>query len=137
MASRSSTAPALVARFYEHLWNAWDDTMVDATLAPGFVFRGSLGDETVGRDGWRAYRDKIRAGCSDFHNDVVELIVDGDRAAARLRYSGTHDGSLLGIAPTRRRFVYSGAAFFTVDDGRLSAAWVLGDVAALRAQLSG
>jgi predicted ester cyclase len=134
--SKSSTMAALVGRFYEQLWNAWDDTMVEVTLAPGFVFRGSLGDETVGPDGWRGYRDKIRAGSSDFHNEVIELIVEGERAAARLQYSGTHDGSLLGMAPTARRFGYSGAAFFAAVDGRLSAAWVLGDVAALREQLS-
>lgn len=137
MPGESSSMIALVSRFYEQLWNAWDDTLVEATLAPGFAFRGSLGDETFGRDGWRDYRDKIRAGCSDFHNEVLELIVEGQRAAARLQYSGTHDGPLLGVAPTRRRFVYSGAAFFTAVDGRLRTAWVLGDIAALRSQLTG
>lgn len=130
------TARDLVTRFYDRLWNAWDDDAVDDTLAEGFRFRGSLGDRTEGRDGWRRYRDKIRSGSLDFHNEIVELVVDGDRVAARLRYSGTHSGLLLGIEATGRPFSYAGAAFFTVAGDRLAEAWVLGDLAGLRAQLS-
>jgi predicted ester cyclase len=80
-------------------------------------------------------RDKIRSGSGDFHNEIVDLVVAGDRAAARLLYRGTHSGPLLGIAPTGRSFSYAGAAYFTVSGGRLAEAWVLGDLAALRAQL--
>jgi hypothetical protein len=87
----------LVSEFYERLWNAWDDEVVGPTLAPGFTFRGSLGQRTSGRDGWRAYRDLIRTG---------------------------------------RRFTYAGAAFLTADGGLLTDAWVLGDLAGLRAQLT-
>jgi hypothetical protein len=37
---------------------------------------------------------------------------------------------------TGRSFGYDGAAFFTGRDGALRSAWVLGDLAALREQLS-
>jgi predicted ester cyclase len=126
----------LVRLFYDRLWNHWDDFAVGDVLAPAFAFRGSLGQETWGRDGWRAYRDQIKRGSSDFHNDVVDLVVGGARAAARLRYTGTHTGPLLGVAATGRVFGYDGAAFFTAQDGLLVAAWVLGDVEGLRRQLS-
>ena len=125
----------LIERFYDDLWNRWDDAAVDDVLSDGFSFRGSLGNETRGRDEWRRYRDLIRAGSSDFHNDVQELVVDGDRAAARLLYSGTHVGAFAGLPATGRRFTYAGAAFFTAADGRLASAWVLGDLAGVRAQL--
>lgn len=126
----------LINDFYQRLWNAWDDGAVDTTLSPDFVFRGSLGQETRGRDEWRDYRDMIRAGSADFHNTVVTLVCDGDSAAARLDYTGTHSGTLLGLPPTGRRFEYAGAAFFTSDGSRLTSAWVLGDVEGLRRQLS-
>jgi steroid delta-isomerase-like uncharacterized protein len=125
----------LVRRFYEDLWNRWDDAAVDDVLSDDFAFRGSLGAETFGREGWRAYRDAVRAGAHDFHNDVVTLVVQGSTAAARLMYSGTHSGPLAGVEPTGRRFSYAGAAFFTAAGERLTSAWVLGDLAGLRAQL--
>jgi predicted ester cyclase len=105
-------------------------------FAPGFAFRGSLGRLASGRDGWRAYRDVIRRGAPEFHDEVVDLVADGDRAAARPEFPGTHLGPLLALAPTGRRFVRSGAAFFTADDGLLTGAWVLGGIEALRAQLT-
>lgn len=125
----------LVRRFYADLWNRWDDSAVDEVLAEDFAFRGSMGTRTHGRDGWREYRDTIRRGAPDFHNELVDLVVDGDRAAARLNYTGRHAGPLAGLPPTGRRFTYAGAAFFTSRDGRLTAAWVLGDLHGLHDQL--
>src|SRR5690348_1326245 len=61
---RAATA-ALVVRFYEQLWNRWDDAAVDEVLAEGFRFRGSLGNQTIGRDGWRGYRDLTRRYAPD------------------------------------------------------------------------
>jgi steroid delta-isomerase-like uncharacterized protein len=126
----------LVGRFYVDLWNRWDDAAVEQVLAADFGFRGSLGTETQGRDGWRGYRDTIRSGAPDFHNEVVELVCSGDRAAARLYYTGHHTGLLAGIPATGRRFGYAGAAFFTSRAGKLTSAWVLGDLLDLRRQLA-
>lgn len=125
----------LVERFYSELWNRWNDAAVDGTLSPAFTFRGSLGLQTSGRQGWRRYRDLVRAGSADFHNEIVELVCEGERAAARLHYTGTHTGVLLGMPATQRRFEYSGAAFFTADQQWLTSAWVLGDLDGLRRQL--
>jgi hypothetical protein len=103
----------LVERFYGELWNKWNDPAAEDTLSAGFAFRGSLGQETLGRDGWRRYRDLVRAGSADFCNEIVALVCDGQRAAARLRYTGTHTGVLLGPARhaaalrlRRRRFLH-------------------------------
>ena len=126
----------LIQRFYGELWNRWNDSAVEDTLSPGFTFRGSLGQETSDRQGWRRYRDLVHEGSADFHNEIVELVCDGGRAAARLRFTGTHTGPLLGLSATQRRFGYAGAAFFAADERWLTSAWVLGDLEALRHQLS-
>lgn len=126
----------LVTAFYEDLWNRWDDTAVNRVLSNDFTFRGSLGLQTRGREEWRRYRDLIHASSSDFHNEIQTLVIDGDRAAARLLYTGTHDGPLAGMSPTGRRFNYAGAAFFTVRQRQLADAWVLGDLAGLHRQLA-
>jgi steroid delta-isomerase-like uncharacterized protein len=125
----------LVRRFYDQAWNRWDDTIVDALLAPDFVFRGSVGEETVGRDGWRAYRDMIRAAVPDFHNEIVDLVVAPGRAAARLQLTGHHRGLLLGHPGRGQPIAYAGAAFFHTAGGLLTAAWVLGDLDSLRRQV--
>ncbi|MDX6284706.1 MAG: hypothetical protein QOG53_191 [Frankiales bacterium] len=125
----------LVHHFYERLWNAWDDDAVDSVLAHDFSFRGSLGTETEGRDGWRGYRDALHAGSSDFRNELIDLVCEPGRAAARIRCSGTHTGALLGIKPTGKAFTYDVAAFFQTDGGLITKAWTLGDLDGLRKQL--
>ena len=100
------------------LWNRWDDEAVEDVLAEDFAFRGSMGTRTQGRDGWRGYRDAIRRGAPDFRNEITELVADGQRAAARLSYTGHHAGPLAGLTATGRQFEYAGAAFFTARDGR-------------------
>jgi predicted ester cyclase len=125
----------LVQRFYRDVWNRWDDIAIAELLADDFVFRGSLGDEARGPEGFRVYRDKVRAAFPDFRADVQEIVADRDRAAVRLRCSGRHQGQLFGIEPTGLQIAYEAAAFFHSRNERLSAAWVLGDVDALRTKL--
>ncbi len=127
----------LVRRFYEDLWNRWDDRAVDDVLAVDFEFRGSLGDVTHGRDEWRTYRDRLRRAVPDFHNEIVELVTSPGRAAARLVLTGHHHGVLLGHQGHGGAIRYEGAAFFRCSSGRLTAAWVLGDLDALRRQIDG
>jgi predicted ester cyclase len=122
----------LVHRFYDDIWNAWDDELVDSTLSEDFRFRGSLGHETEGRDGFRSYRDGIRRACPDFRNEIRDLVVTDDRAAVRLEWSGTHTGDMLGFEPTHRPFRYPGAALVTVGSGLLTVAWVVGDLSAMQ-----
>ena len=126
----------LVHRFYERLWNTNDDDAVESTLTADFIFRGSLGEQAEGRDAWRAYRDLLRAGAADYMTDIIDLVCEPERAAARVRCSGRHTGELLGIPATGRAFSYEVAAFFRASDGLLAVAWVLGDLDGLRAQLS-
>ncbi len=133
--SGTATGAVLVRRFYAEIWNRWDDALVDELLDAELVFRGSLGEEVRGRAGFRAYRDKIRAAFPDFHNELVEVVADGDQVAARLEYTGTCQGPVLGLPPTNRRISYSGAAFFRLRAGRIARVWVLGDLDGLRRQL--
>jgi predicted ester cyclase len=129
------TVEDLVDDFYSRAWNRWDDDVVDEILGPGFAFRGSLGDEVRGREGWRGYRDTVRVALPDLHNEVMDLVVSGDRAAARLRYTGHHVGTVLGVRGRGAAIEFAGAAFFTAADGLLTSAWVLGDLDGLRPQL--
>jgi predicted ester cyclase len=78
----------------------------------------------------------VTTALSDYRCDVETLVVDGSNAAARVRFSGVHQGEFLGYVPTGRRVEWIGAAFFVEEDGVLRDIWVLGDLTSLRAQLA-
>src|SRR5262245_28806854 len=126
---------SLVRRYYE-MWNRWDFALADELIAEDISFRGSLGVEVRGREGFRGYMRAVRAALPDFHNHIEELIAEGDKVAARLTYTGTHRGELFGVRPTGRQVSYAGVAIFRIVAGRIIEGWVLGDVHGLVQQLS-
>ena len=69
----------------------------------------------------RRWIDPFRSAFPDFRMTVADVIVEGDRVAARFDCSGTHTGTWLGRPPTGRRFErVAEAYFFRVRDGRLA-----------------
>lgn len=118
---------AVVERFYHELWNRWDLAVADEILAPDLRFRGSLGSTARGRDEFKRYVEGVRAAFPDWHNRIDELLAVDDRVVARLTWSGTHRGPLLGVEPTGARVSYVGAGFFRLAGGEIAEAWIVGD----------
>ncbi len=68
------------------------------------------------------------ASFSDLDMRVVDVLSDGDRAAARFSCSGTHTGPWRGHPPTGRRFVdVAEVYFFRFEEGRIAHTWGLED----------
>ena len=133
--NESEHSKALVHRYYEDLWNRWDLSLATELLSPNLKFRGSLGVDADGIRAFRRYARTVWLAFPDFHNQIEEIIADGDRVAVRLTYSGTHRGELLGFAPTSRRVEYAGIALFRIAGGKIVDVYVVADRLALMQQL--
>jgi steroid delta-isomerase-like uncharacterized protein len=129
------TATALVERFYDVVWNKADERAAREILDPTFIFRASLGPELRGPDGFITYLRSVHAALENFTCAIEDLIATEDRAAAKMRFTGTHRAKFFGIEATGRHIKWNGAAFFTAHGGRISELWVLGDVEAVMRQL--
>lgn len=132
----SESPRRIVERFYEEIWNRQDPLAIDRLCDEDLVFRGSLGEERRGRRGFAEYVSIVTSALDDYRCDILDLVVENDRAFARMRFSGVQRGELLGFAPTHRRVEWAGAALFRVEEGTIRELWVLGDLNGLRAQLS-
>ena len=133
----AETNRQLVETFYNVMWNTWSAETARAILTDDIDFRGSIGLQVNGHDGFLGYMQTIRDAFPDFHNHIEEIIATDDRAVARLTYSGTHQGALFDRPATGRRIEYAGVAMFTMDGERISKVWVLGDLWGLMQQLDG
>ncbi len=112
----------LVEVFYGEVWNRADEGRARDILASDFRFRSSLGAEKVGPEGFIAYMRDVHRGLGDYTCIIDDLLVEGARAAARMRFTG-------------RQVTWAGAAFFEFRDGRIAALWVLGNLIELKRQL--
>jgi predicted ester cyclase len=129
------SAKQLVERFYDEVWNRADENVARSILDPVFQFHASLGPQTRGPEGFVAYMRLIHAALADYSCEIEEIVEDGQRAAARMRFSGQHRGTLFGVAATGLQIAWSGAAFFNTNGSMITALWVLGDIDSVKQQL--
>lgn len=129
------TPTRLIERFYHEVWNRADEVVAHEILAPDFRFRGSLGPEKRGVEGFIAYMRGVHAALGGYTCTILEIIEQTERAAVRLRFAGRHQGPFFGVEATGREISWAGAAFFGFAGGRIAELWVLGDVDAVKAQL--
>jgi len=125
----------LVESFYADVWNRRDFDVAHKIIAADFRFRGSLGPEKKGIDGFLEYVDAVHTALGNYTCMINDLVLTDDRAAARMTFRGTHQAEFFGVASTNREIEWAGAAFFTVSGDKLSHLWVLGDVDAVKQQL--
>jgi predicted ester cyclase len=70
---------------------------------------------------------EFRSAFPDWHEEIVELVAEGDTVAGRFRCSGTHLGEFLGEAPTGKRMEVEEVFFLRAKDGRFVDFWGLED----------
>lgn len=129
------STPTLVHEFYARIWNAGDLEAASALLAPDFSFRSSLGNELRGQDAFIEYVLVVRGSLSEYHCEVLDCVSEGDRAFAKMRFSGLHTAEFRGFPPTGRPVEWLGAALFRFEGDSIADLWVLGDVQGLDAML--
>lgn len=129
------TPQQLVHRFYREVWDHADEAVARQILSPDLRFRGSLGPEKAGIDGFIEYLRAVHAAFESFESVIENLLVSELNAAAQMRFGGIHRSEVFGIAPTNAKIEWQAAAFFETDGEQISALWVLGDVDAIKTQL--
>ena len=129
------TPTDLVRRFYDEVWNRQDEAVARAILHADFRFRGSLGPELRGVDGFIDYLRATHRALGSCTCIVDDLVATTDRAAARMRFWGIHRARFFGVEATGREIIWAGAAFFTSDGNQIVALWVLGDLDGVKRQL--
>ncbi len=126
----------LVRAFYERIWNAGNTiSAVRELLSPDFTFRGSLGPETRGHEAFCNYVHSVRSALSGYRCEILDCVTEGEKAFAKMRFSGTHVEPFRGYSPTGKRVEWLGAALFRVNNGVIREVWVLGDLISLEATL--
>ena len=70
---------------------------------------------------------EFRRAFPDWHEEIVQLVAEGDVVAGRFRCSGTHRGEFLGEAPTHKRMEVEEVFFLRAEGGKFVDFWALED----------
>jgi steroid delta-isomerase-like uncharacterized protein len=90
---------AAMNRLYD-LINAGDIDGFGELLAEDFVEHEEMPGLEPGREGVKKLFHAYRAAFPDLRMEVQDVLVSGDKAVARVRATGTHQGEFLGMAAT-------------------------------------
>jgi steroid delta-isomerase-like uncharacterized protein len=113
----------VVRRFIDALFTEGDLGAVDEFLAADFVNHDppiGLGSDA---EGMRTAGSMFRAAFPDWHSELHALVGEGDIVVERFTASGTHQGELMGVAPTGKMVELRGINIFRVRDGRIVERW--------------
>ena len=116
-------------------YNNGEPGRIDGFFTEDFVCH-LPGGATV--DGPEAYKQRIsamREGFPDFRKEQEFLVVEGNEAAVHYRWSGTHEGEFMGIAPTGNHVETTSVGLLRFEDDRLAEMWAYSDGQTLMNQL--
>jgi steroid delta-isomerase-like uncharacterized protein len=134
--STSEENKAVVRRQEEELFTRGNLDAADEIYAPGYVGHDPSNSEDIrGLEAAKQAAADYRRAFPDLRVTVEDLIAEGDKVVARLRFRGTHRGELDGIAPTGRRVDCSGIVVSRMEGGKIAEDWANFDDLGMMRQL--
>ena len=110
---------ALARRFFEEAFNAGNLDVIDELVDPGFVnYDVAMPEPQRGIEEAKAGISGYRAAFPDLKITVEEQIAEGEYVTTRWSAKGTHEGDLMGIAPTGKQATVTGISIDKIVDGR-------------------
>ncbi len=125
---------SIVRRLLEEPWTNLD--AVDELVDESYVGYDPSNPEPLrGPEGFRGFVSTYIAAFPDARITVDEQFAEGDRVATRWTGRGTHEGELLGIAPTRKQATVWGITMSRLRGGKVVEEWTNWDTLGLLQQL--
>ena len=125
---------ALVLKFYEF----FDQKNIERgreLMSPNIVGRGLDAAPRIGIDAIMQYGEMIFNAFPDGCHILEEVIAEDDKVVTRGKFSGTHQGELMGIPPTGKQVSFSVIHIDRVVDGKVVEHWGQGDTFSMMQQL--
>jgi steroid delta-isomerase-like uncharacterized protein len=98
-------------------------------------WHGFAGPEALDTEGYRQMMTAFLQAFPDSRFTLEEVIAEGDRAAVRHTFRGTHQGEFNGIPATGKAVVVSATYTFHLRGGKMTEGWLNADFLGLLQQL--
>lgn len=111
-------------------------SVLDGLYTDDYVYHGIplLGD-LKGPAAFKAMFTGFTGAISDFREEVVDQIAEGDKVVTRLSGSGRHTSELMGAAPTGKTIKFTGVVISRFVDGKIAEEWAEFDALSFLQQL--
>jgi steroid delta-isomerase-like uncharacterized protein len=115
----SDANKAIMTRLYEEVISQGDLELLDELVSPDLVNHSVPPGLPPGIEGFRQQVSMIHGGMPDLRTDVDDMIAEGDQVVTRWTGTGTHQGELMGVAPTGKTITVSGVGIHRIAAGKV------------------
>ncbi len=123
-------------RFYEEIFGQGNLDLVDELATDDFVDHEEGPPGTPpGKEGTKAFVSMFRDAFPDIKAEVGEMLEDGDLVAARVTFSGTHDGEFMGVPASGKKVSIETIDIVRFDGDQVAEHWGVTDAMALMQQI--
>ena len=92
-------------------------------------------EDIVGIEGLKQFLSMIRAAFPDLRVTLEDAIAEGEKVVSRWTAQGTHQGELMGIAPTGSQVTFTGITIHRIEDGKIVEEWENWDALGMMQQI--
>ncbi|WP_285114303.1 ester cyclase [Leifsonia sp. fls2-241-R2A-40a] len=105
-----------------------DADALAARISPHIVDHSGIPDQPPGAAGVIAWMHGMHESLSGLRGVVEDIVVEGDRVAARMTWTGTHTGSLVGLPATGKHVTLPAMHLLRFEDGVAAEWWGVPDL---------
>ena len=125
---------ALVHHAYEEL-NKGNLTYIDEGFAADIVVHAPGGYEAHGLEEGKQLFARLWRAFPDHHETIDDMVAEGDKVVARVRWTGKHQGDFQGIAPTGKQVTLRAITIYRIVGGKIAEVWEEADIFGMTRQL--
>jgi steroid delta-isomerase-like uncharacterized protein len=115
--------------------NSGEFQVFNDVVAPGAVDHDPAPGQAPGPEGFRQFFTELRIAFPDLHINVEYMVADADNVAIAYTATGTHQGALMGFAPTGKHMQIRGVQIGKFAEGKLIERWGSSDQLGMLQQL--
>ncbi len=133
----SEESKALARRSWEVVTEGSLDTLEDAfaeVYSDDYILH-EPGEDIVGIEGLAQFVSMMRSAFPDLRITVEDDMAEGDKVVTRWTGQGTHQGELMGIAPTGNQVTMTGITIHRIEDTKIVEEWSNWDALGLMQQI--
>jgi steroid delta-isomerase-like uncharacterized protein len=127
---------ATARRFYEELFNQGKLDAAEEIVTPDFVLHDpNIPEEPRGPEGLKQFVTMYRNVFPDLNFTIEEQIAEGEKVGTRWVARGTHQGELMGIAPTGNRVTVRAFTLQRFSGAKIAEDWAHYDALGMMRQI--
>jgi predicted ester cyclase len=124
-----------VREYTQRVFNEHNPDLASEYLTPEVKWHGGLLGTVEGLGNVTEMLRGFIGALPDLHAAEQDIVAAGDTVAVRYVVEATHEGNLLGIAPTGRRVRWDAVDVYRLADGKIVEEWAGDDLAAILHQV--